>query len=52
MGVHFTSIAEHLHQLGKVHKLAQSVPHVLADFHCQQCVEAATALFLYRQTDN
>ena len=29
LGVHFTTITTHLHQLGKVHKLAQWVPHAL-----------------------
>ena len=35
LGVHFSTIAMHLHQLGKVHKLAQWVPHALTDFDRQ-----------------
>ena len=48
LGVHFTTIATHLHQLGKVNKLAQWVPHALTDFDCQRLVEVATALLSYR----
>lgn len=31
LGVHYATIARHLHQLGKVHKLAQWVPHDLTE---------------------
>lgn len=52
LGVHFTTIADHLHQLGKVHKLAQWVPHELTERDRQRRAQVATELLSYRRTNN
>ncbi|VDP48192.1 unnamed protein product [Heligmosomoides polygyrus] len=42
LGVHYATIARHIHQLGKVHKLAQWVPHDLTERGRQRRAEVAT----------
>ncbi|VDP07779.1 unnamed protein product [Heligmosomoides polygyrus] len=42
LGVHYASIARHLHQLGEVRKLAQWVPHNLTERDRQPHDEVAT----------
>lgn len=52
LGVHHSTIADHLHQMGKVYKLAQWVPHDLSERDRQRRAEVATFLLSYRRTEN
>lgn len=51
LGVHHTTVIEHLHALGKVNKLQQWVPHNLSANDRARRAEAATSLLSYRRTD-
>ncbi|VDP05439.1 unnamed protein product [Heligmosomoides polygyrus] len=49
LGDHY---ARHLHQLGKVHKLAQWAPHDLTERDRQRRAEVATQLLSHKRTDS
>ena len=52
LDVDHETVTSHLHQLGKVCKLAQWVPHQLSDWDKERRAEAATFLLSYRRTHN
>lgn len=51
LGVHNTTVIDHLHTLGMVSKLQQWVPHDLSENDRHRRAEAAASLLSYRRTD-
>ncbi|VDO29479.1 unnamed protein product [Heligmosomoides polygyrus] len=52
LGVHYATISRYLYQLGKLHKLAQWVPHDFTERDRQRHAEVATQLHSYKRTDS
>lgn len=52
LGVHNSTVINHLHALGMVSKLQQWVPHNLSEENKQRRAEAATSLLSYRRTND
>ncbi|VDP20908.1 unnamed protein product [Heligmosomoides polygyrus] len=52
LDVYNVTIARHQRQLGKVHKLAQWVPHDLTERDRQRRAEVATQLLSYKRTNS